>query len=286
VLSVPIGANVGGIATPVGTPPNAVALAGLAKQGIALAFGSWVVLALPVVVLTLLFVWRLLLKLYPPSVQRLELTLTGTFDRSGKAIALYVIAGATVLLWITEALHGISSSIVSFGAVAALAMAGVVGEKEIRRVPWEVLWLVAGGIALDVALRTTGLAAWFVESIHWDALGSLGVVLIFGAVAILISEFLSNTVCATLMMPLAVGVGASQSGGDPQQTILTALVVGIGVSFAMALPISTPPNAIAISTGLIQTKHMARVGIIIGIVGLVFLLVLGELYWPLVLSVL
>jgi len=105
----------------------------------------------------------------------------------------------------------------------------------------------------------------------------------FAAVAVLMSNFLSNTVTATLLMPLAVTIGIMQGSG-PMDIVELALVVGVGTSMAMALPISTPPNAIAMSTGMVKTPDMAKTGVIIGVVGITLMLAYAILYWPLLLN--
>lgn len=280
VLSIPFGANIGGIATPIGTPPNAVVLAALSKQGITIPFGTWVMMAAPLAIIMIIFTWWLLIKIFPPSIDKFELKMTGSFDKSNKAKVLYIIFGITVLLWVTEALHGISSSMVAFFAVAALTVTGVVDSEDVQKLPWDVLWLVSGGIALDVAMRSTGMGPWLVSNVAWSQLGSLSVLIVFGLVALTMSTFLSHTVTSTILAPLAVGIGVSGALGGPSSIAIAVAVVGIGTSWAMSLPISTPPNAIACSTGMIQTKDMAKVGVFIGIVGLTLLILFAKFYWP------
>ena len=284
VLAIPFGANLGGIATPVGTPPNAVVLAALSKQNIFIPFGTWIALALPLVIIMVLFAWWLMLKTFPPKIDKFELKMTGSFDKSSKAITLYVIFIITVLLWTTEALHGISANMVAFFTVTALVITNVVDVKDIRNIPWEVLWLVAGGIAMDIIMRNTGLGNWLVSRVAWTHLGSMGVLTAFALVGIILSTFLSHTVTATILAPLAVGIGVAGNLGEGFSVSLGAVVLGIATSFAMALPISTPPNAIAVSTGLIDTKGMLKVGLPIGIVGIILMLIFAKFYWPLILN--
>ena len=283
VLAIPFGANIGGIATPVGTPPNAVALAALAKAGVVIPFGTWCLLATPLALLMLLVAWWVLITLFPARHSTFAVTFEGRFDRSPKAMILYVVGGITVLLWMTEALTGISSSLAAFFAIAGLTVTGVVDESDIQKVPWDVLWLVAGGIALEIAMKTTGLGTWLVSKVAWDRFGAFLIIAAFGLAALVMAEFLSHTVCATLFMPLVVSLGASGAAGKAFDLALTCIVVGTAVSFAMVLPISTPPNAIAMSTGTVDTKDMAKAGLLIGIVGLLLLLALSRFYWPLIL---
>ena len=285
-LCIPIAANIGGIMTPIGTPPNAIVIAALAERGYSIPFGVWMALTTPFVLLLMGIVWFALLRFFPCAKKSIELDLTGRFQRSPKAIALYLIFGATVILWVTEAWHGLSSSLVALLPIAGLTACRVVDKPEIRGLPWEVLWLVAGGISLGISMRDTGLAAWLIGGVPWGALGAIGLFVVFGLVSVIFSNFLSNTVTATLVIPLAIGL--SLSGGLPGDLVLLeiGLMIAVACSLGMALPISTPPNAIAYSTGLVQTKDLAKMGIFIGAVGIVLALVAALLYWPLILNTL
>lgn len=282
VLCIPFAANIGGITTPIGTPPNAVVIGALTRQGTDVAFSEWMILAVPVVMFMLLITWLLLTTLFPTKTGRLKLNLSGTFDTSLNAVILYGIFGLTVLAWVTESIHGINSKMIALVPVAGLTLFGVIDKDEIRNLPWEVLWLVAGGLALGIALNNTGLAQWMISSIEWGSLSRLWLLIVFGGVAIVMSNFLSNTVTATLLIPLAVSLEASGMAGVGFDLLITSLVIGIGASLAMVLPISTPPNAITLSTGMVQTKEMAKVGVIIGAVGLIMMIICAVFYWPLI----
>ncbi len=280
-LAIPFAANVGGIATPIGTPPNAIAIGALQAHGIQIAFGTWMMLAVPLVVVILFFVWWLLLRVYPAKGERIVLDLSGRFNVSGKAITLYFVFGLTVLLWVSEAWHGLSSSVVAFFPIVALTAFRVVEIDEIRNLPWEVLWLMAGGIALGVAMQDTGLAEWLIGLIRWDLMGAFVVICVFGFVAAGLSNFISNTVAASLLVPLAISLGVSGMLADAASLEINAIIIAVGASLGMALPISTPPNAIAMSTGMLRTPDMARMGVIIALVGLPVAFVLAKFLWPL-----
>ena len=279
-LSIPFAANIGGIATPIGTPPNAVVIAALNQQGMQVAFSSWMMYALPLAIVMLFIAWQVLLRLYPPAVESVTLDLSGKLKKSKNAIILYATFGLTVLLWVTEGLHGIRSSIVALMPVAVLTLTSVFEKQDIRKLPWEVLWLIAGGRALGISMKETGLAEWMVGAISWDQFGYLMLLAVFGAVALTMSNFLSNTVTASLLIPLAISLVTSGLLDGVAGMLMLGLVIALGSSFAMVLPISTPPNAIAVSTGMVQTKDMISSGLIIGLIGLVLILVLSVIYWP------
>jgi len=279
-LSIPFAANIGGIATPIGTPPNAVVIGALSQQGMIIEFGQWMLYAVPVVLVMLVVAWATIMGLYPAKTERLKLDLSGSFNTTLRAKILYGVFAFTVLAWITEGIHGINSSIIALVPVAALTFFGVIDKDEIRNLPWEVLWLVAGGLALGIALDRTGLAQWLISSIEWGALSRIWLLLVFAVVAVAMSNFLSNTVTATLLIPLAISMASSGIAGSGFNLLITSLVIGISASLAMVLPISTPPNAIAISTGMIQTKDMAKAGVLIGVVGLVMVMIYSIFFWP------
>lgn len=283
-LAIPVAANIGGIATPIGTPPNAVALAALKESGVNISFSSWMVLAVPFTVLLLVFAWWILLALFKPEARELELRLSGSFDKSPKAIAAYVIFAATVLLWVTEKLHGISTTMIAFLPVAILPALGVLEKKDIRGFSWEVLWLVGGGISLGLSLKETGLAVWLIGLVSWNTLGALGVIVVFGIVGYLVANLISHTVAATMIMPLAITVGAALAAAGDFNLVASIVSITAIISIAMVLPISTPPNAIAMATGIIETKDMAKVGIIVGLVGVLLAIAMGIAYWPLIVS--
>lgn len=279
-LCIPIAANIGGMATPIGTPPNAIVISALNQQGLGIAFGSWMALMVPLALLLLLLAWGTMRFIFPPTLTSFKLALESSFDKSYKAIMLYAIFGLTVLLWVTEAQHGIPSGMIAFLPIAGLTVTSVLSKEDVRSLPWEVLWLVAGGIALGISMENTGLAIWLVSSINWEMLPQLMLLLVFGFVALMLSNFLSNTVTATLLIPLAISMGTAGLGGEGFNLIITSLLIGAACNMAMLLPISTPPNAIAMSTGFIKTADMVKVGIVIGIFGLLTALTMALIYWP------
>ncbi|MBK1876178.1 SLC13 family permease [Pelagicoccus mobilis] len=283
-LAIPVAANIGGIATPIGTPPNAVALAALKESGINISFSTWMVMAVPFTIVLLVFAWWVLLALFKPQANTLEIKLAGSFDKSAKAIASYVIFAVTVLLWVTEKLHGISTTMIAFLPVAILPALGVLDKKDIRGFSWEVLWLVGGGISLGLSLKETGLAAWLIGLVSWNSLGALGVIVVFGVVGYLIANLISHTVSATMIMPLAITVGAALAAAGDFNLVASIVSITAIISIAMVLPISTPPNAIAMATGIIETKDMAKVGVIVGVAGVLLAIVCGIAYWPLIVS--
>lgn len=266
-LAIPVAANIGGMGTPVGTPPNAIALGALAARGLSISFVEWMVIAVPLMLVILFGAWVLISRYFMTNDTRVNLTMKADFDRSTPARMYYAIAGLTILLWMTEPLHGVSSNIVGFVPVVALLALRVMGGRDIQNLSWPVLWLVAGGIALGNGVGASGLDAWLLGSFDWAALSAVGVLALLTAIGLGMANVISHSAAANLLVPLAIGF-SDVVGAEPA---MIAVVVALATSLGMSMPISTPPNAIAYATGQIELKHMALVGLVVGIGGALLL---------------
>ncbi len=269
-LSIPIAANLGGIGTPIGTPPNAIALGYLNDTlHLGVGFGEWMLVMVPYVLVMLFISWGLLLMFFPFKQKTIELRIENTHEKTWQTYVVYVTFAVTILLWMLDRVTGINSNVVAMIPVGVFCVTGIITKDDLKEINWSVLWMVAGGFALGLALQKTGLAEHLVNSIPFASWKPLAVVLVSGFIGYFISNFISNTAAANLIVPIicAVGVGMGDSllavGG------LRTLLVGVvlSTSLAMLFPISTPPNALAHSTGLVTTKDMVKIGILIGIIG-------------------
>lgn len=271
-LAIPIAANIGGIGTPIGTPPNAIALGYLNEtMHMGVGFGQWMMVMVPLVLVMLLFAWVLLLKVFPFTAKEIVLNITTDKKVDNKTIIVWITFAVTILLWVCDRWTGINSNVVAMIPVGVFCATGVLTKNDLKDIDWSVLWMVAGGFALGIALNKTGLAETLVKAIPFNTFAPLIVLLVSGFLAYLLSNFIANSAAANLLVPIlcAVGVGMGELL-DPMGGA-RALIIGVALStsFAMLFPISTPPNAIAHSTGLIKVKDMTRIGLIIGAVGLV-----------------
>lgn len=200
------------------------------------------------------------------------------WDRSRNAKLFYIITGTTILLWMTEPLHGVSSNIVGFFPVVALLCMRVMEGSDVKKLDWPVLWLVSGGIALGTGVGATGLDEWLVDSIPWGSFSPVLLLLVFGMIGLGLANVISHSAAANLLLPLAVSLAVSL---DDINIVVVAVVVAIATSFGMSLPISTPPNAIAYSTGEVAVKHMAIVGVIVGVLATLLLIFAMPPLWEL-----
>lgn len=273
-LAIPVAANVGGLGTPIGTPPNAIALKYLndpAGLNLNIGFGEWMMFMLPFTIVVLFLGWLLLLKLFPFKQKTIELKIEGEAKKDWRSIVVYITFAVTVLLWVTDKITGVNSNVVAMLPIAVFCAIGVIGRRDLEEINWSVLWMVAGGFALGVALNETGLAKHLITSIPFDTWPVMAVLIGGGVLCYAMSNFISNTASAALLVPILGTVGTAM--GDqlaPWGGVATMLIgVAIGSSMAMILPISTPPNALAHATGFIRQQEMMKVGIGIGIIGLV-----------------
>ncbi len=273
-MGIPVAANVGGVGTPIGTPPNAIALGYLTQNpdlGISISFGQWMMVMVPFVIILLAFSWFLLIKLFPFSKKRVEITINGSFRKDREAIIVYVTFIATVLLWVTDRYTGIDSNSVAMIPLAVFAVTGIMGKEELKQINWDVLWLVAGGFALGVGLNQSGLAKSLVASIPFDTWPPVAVIAGSGLICFTMSTFMSNTASTALLVPIlaAMATGMTDVLAPFGGAVTMILGVAVCASMAMALPISTPPNALAYGTGLVTQGQMAKSGLIIGAVGMI-----------------
>ena len=278
-LSIPVAANLGGIGTTIGTPPNATAVRFLAQAGIEVSFSQWAAHMIPYVLVMIFIAWLLLQAFFPFKTKELVLEIPkNQVKKDWKSYTVWVTFFLTLILWATESITKINSNIVALIPLAVFTATGIFTREDIKEINWSVLWLVAGGFALGTDLQQTGLAEVLINAIPFGTLPVLLVFVIAGLVCYFLSNFISNSATAALLIPILIVVAMGMS--DPAAANNSAFValggthamiifVATCASIAMVLPISTPPNAIASSTGMVQTRDMAKVGIIIGVIGFV-----------------
>ena len=273
-LSIPLAANLGGMGTPIGTPPNTIALKYLNDPeglNLGLGFGEWMMFMFPLVVVLLLIGWWLLKTLFPFSQKTVELEIEGEMKKDARTYIVIVTFFLTVALWLLDSVTGINSYTVALVPFVVFALTGVITKRDLEQINWSVIWMVAGGFALGYGLNASGLAANAVKSIPFGEFSPLLILLLSGIICYLLSNFISNSATAALLMPILAVVCAAMGdkldaiGGTP--TVLIG--VAIAASTAMVLPISTPPNALAYATNLVQQKDMSKMGIIMGVLGMV-----------------
>ena len=273
-LAIPIGANIGGIATPIGTPPNGIALGYLndtAGLNLGIGFGDWMMVMTPLMLVILVIAWGLLRIFHPFTAKEIHLRIDGGAKKGWRTNVIYATLAVTILLWMFEKLVGINSYVVALIPVGVFAITRIIKSKDLKDIDWACLWMVAGGFALGTAMNKTGLASTLVNAIPFDKWPVLVVMIGSGIICWTLSTFISNSAATALMVPILAAVGRGMGPALGEYGGIGTLLIGVALSasFAMSLPISTPPNAIAHSTGLIKSSHMLRVGVIIGVISLI-----------------
>lgn len=274
-MSIPIAANLGGMGTPIGTPPNMIALKFLndpAGLNMGIDFGHWMAFMFPLVIILLIISWRILLFFFPFSKKTIELEIKGSVHHGWRMNVVIVTFIITILLWvIPKSVTGIDSYNVAMVPIGVFAVTGVITAKDLQEINWSVIWMVAGGFALGFGMNGSELADAALESIPFGEWSPIVILLISGLICYILSNFISNTATAALLVPIlavvCTGMGDKLHALGGTSTVLIG--IAIAASSAMCLPISTPPNAIAYSTGLVKQNDMLKMGLICGIVSLV-----------------
>jgi sodium-dependent dicarboxylate transporter 2/3/5 len=295
------GASVGGLITPIGSPPNLIGIGFIEEQtGTTISFFEWMITALPIVILMFIALCIILILLNRPEVRRIsgadeyineERSRLGRLSRGerntliafGLAVTLWVLPGVVSLVL------GESSTPASFlrdrfdeGVVAILAAALLfvlpvnwserrftLNWNEAVRIDWGTILLFGAGITLGKLLSDTGLAKTIGNGIT-NALGFtslLAVTILAVVVAILISETTSNTASVGIVVPIIIPIAVA-AGVQP---LIPALAAIFGASYGFMLPVSTPPNAIVYGSGMIPITKMVRSGVVFDIIGAVLI---------------
>lgn len=272
-LAVPIGANIGGIGTPIGTPPNAIALKYLNDPeglNLELGFGEWMMYMVPFVLVLIFIAWIVLLWLFPFKQKNIHIEIPDVKIDKKTFNIVSITFIVTVLLWVLDSLTGLNSNIVALIPVGVFCVTGIFTKDQLKEINWDVLWLVAGGFALGVGMNDTGLAKHIISDIPFGTWPPLLMMVGSGILCYVMSTFMSNTATAALLIPiLSVIAKSAESTLAPyggESTLL--LCIAISASLAMALPISTPPNALAHAQGTVSQDNMAKTGVILGVIGL------------------
>ncbi|NMO19096.1 sodium:sulfate symporter [Pyxidicoccus fallax] len=249
LLSVALGANFGGMGTPVGSGPNALAVsaAGAYSQ---VTFAKWMALALPLTGLMLVLGFGLVLLRFRVG-GRLELPTQESKPLGGPGRWVLAASAACIVAWLSEPLHGVPAPVVALGATALLFGTGLLKREDLGKLDWSTLLLIAGGISLGRLMEHSGLVARALAGADfsgWPVTAQLGLLVVVAAV---LSAVMSNTGTAALLIPLSLQLHPAAS---------TPILVALGCSFGIPFVISTPPNAMAAGEGL-DSSEMLKLGI-------------------------
>jgi sodium-dependent dicarboxylate transporter 2/3/5 len=296
MLSIAFSASIGGIATLIGTPPNAI-FASLAKSisDIDVSFGKWMLIGVPVSAVSLVALWAYIVWVgkisggqifHEKDIILKKLTELGRISSDEKKVlAIFTVA---VIAWISRGLIWgsylpmIDDSMISIiAAVSLFAIPSKNGRimewSHAAKIPWGVLLLIGGGLALAGGFTTTGLDRWVATQLEFLVGMPYFMIIVILLLVVVFMEFISNTATTALMVPIA----ATLSGVIGINPLLLMLPVTIGASYGFILPASTPPNAIVISSGFVNAKKMARVGLPLNFLSVLVVALMTVLLVPL-----
>ncbi len=301
-LSIAYAANVGGMATIIGTPPNVV-LVGLVKNilGREISFAGWLIIGLPVVTIMLVLVYLMLTRvLFKHGIGKIEqaedfieaeIKILGGWTKEQRWVA--IIFSLTAICWIFKSQI---NSLIAFDLLndTVTAMSGglatfivplnrkgkmLMNWESMKELPWGILILFGGGMALAKAMEAAG----FVDQIgvaisQYDEMPVWLLLLILTALALFLTELMSNVALTTIAIPMVISI----AGGLSVEPLLLAIPVAMATSCAFMMPISTPPNAIVFSSGYISIKQMVRAGFVLNLIAILVLFLAGLYLAPLV----
>jgi sodium-dependent dicarboxylate transporter 2/3/5 len=290
LLGIAYASSIGGIATPVGTPPNLIALGFLENQGIHISFGEWILKVLPISLATFAFLVGLIYRLsHPIGADKIRKRLEAGSLSPTQKVVLSVFT-LVVLLWLLPSIVGLLKNFnpslediyrwlkthLHYSVVALLG-AGILffipqrengkpilSVEDIKKIDWDTIFLFGGGLSLGKLMLTTGLVKDFAQKVAPLLPSQEWLFLLFlVTVAIFLTEVSSNTATANVLIPVVAGL-APQLGIDMVKTVIA---VTIACSYAFMLPVATPPNAIVFGFGNIKISEMVKIGFILNLFG-------------------
>jgi len=267
LVGIPLAASVGGMGTIIGSPPNLIAAGALENAGITVDFLPWMYYGIPLAVVLSSIGYLALVKIYVKDNGPLAAKVLAKGKESPAVEGIetqrwivMVISAITLVLWMTGSVHHLSVAAVAAIPIVFLTMTGVLEAADVRALPWDTLLLVAGGLSLGLSLQETGLLSHYAGKIVTMNLPPVALFAILAYMTMLCSNVMSHTATTTLLVPVGLAI-------LPEFKKEIALIIGFSASTAMLLPVSTPPNAIAFSTGILEQKDFRIVGSIIGLLG-------------------
>lgn len=305
VVAVAYAASIGGIATPVGSPTNLVAMGWLDRNGFNISFVDWMLLATPLAALMLVIAWMVI---------RLDLAGVARHGDSAAARAavtqmqadlgrmrvperrVLIVFALVACGWIFReqlvkipGLEGLTDMQIAIGGALSLFLVPsgeAKGERlmdwqRAERIPWGIALLFGAGLSMAAAMDTLGVTTWLAGELSflgaWTPLAILAAIV---ALTVFLSEFASNTATLTAFLPV-VGAVAAATGMAPLYLVFGACM---GASLAFMMPVGTPPNAIAYATGLVEMKRMIRLGLVLNLAGIGLTVAVIEWFGPMLLA--
>jgi sodium-dependent dicarboxylate transporter 2/3/5 len=284
LLAIAYGASIGGIITPIGTPPNLILMGFLDSRAIeTIGFAKWMGLTIPLALFMLLVLGYIL------SYKLNNIKLDHTFEKQpsmdGTQKRLFRIIGALVaLLIINSPIEPFYSGLglnekgilLAFGIIMFLPKIGFLEWEDSKKIPFNIIFLFGAGFSIATAFSKTGLANVIAENlVVLTTLPPMLLIMLLATAVTFSTEVTSNTALTSIALPVIYSLGVNAN----LDILLILMVVTICASYAFMLPIATPPNAIAMSTGVVSVKEMAKFGFLFNIIGILAITFIATFYW-------
>lgn len=274
-LAIPFACNLGGIGTPIGTPPNAIAMEYLSQANVHITFATWMLIAVPLMLVLLFLLWKVLLKIYPPGDLTIDLEIERFHTLGPRQYLVLCIFLVTIVGWLTTSFTGLSTGMVGLFVVLVAFGSRLLETRDFKNISWDILFMLGGGLCLGAGLKLSGLTKTIADMIPIE--NSLLIILLFLVVlAAVMTTFMSNTATANLLIPIAIAL--------PHGELILVIAISLMCSSSMVLPISTPPNAIAFGSGFLESKEMLSSGLLITVIALIGIMITCVFYVPLIAS--
>lgn len=281
LLGIAYASNLSGLATPVSSPPNAIVMRYLAEQGSAPSFARWMVLAVPLLLVLQVVLVVFLSRRFPSEVKEVPIddAPSPEFGKPQRVVTLVFLL--TVFGWVFGGTWGMTSGTVALLPVVVFFGTNLLRTSDLRALPWDVVLLIGGGLALGTAVDQSGLALWAGRVLPIGTVSPFVLEASVAVLAVLISSVMSNTAAINLIAPIVMGIP-----GVAHARLL--LIAAFACTLSMPMPMSTPPNALvygfsARSDGHreLSTKDMLLPGIVVTVIGLVLLALFSGVWFPL-----
>ncbi|WP_018023878.1 SLC13 family permease [Corynebacterium ulceribovis] len=291
MLGIAYAASIGSLGTVIGTPPNTMLRAYMAEQGVEIGFGQWMLVGVPIAIVLMIAAWLLLTTvLFKPEIDhipggrelmRKELSKLGGMSRGEASVMTIFVIAALAWILVPVFFKGSMFSDAVIAMLVGTALFIIPGAPngvpllrwaDALELPWGVLLLFGGGLALSSQFGKSGLSDWIGEQMSGlNVLPMVALVVIVAAVVLALTEFTSNTATAATFLPL---MGALAIGMGIDQMFLT-VPVALAATSAFMMPVATPPNAIAYGSGYVTMGNMVKAGIWLNIAALILISVVS-----------
>ena len=282
-LAIAYGASIGGIITPVGTPPNLILMGFMEDKGLEIIpFMQWVWMVIPLAIL-MFFVVSYILSLGAPEVIIHRDKTIRSMNSEQKKVFFCLLA-LVILLFLNAPVEpyykglGLNEKgiLLSFGLLMFMPPVNVLSWEDSKKVPYEIIFLFGAGFSIATAFSSTGLANSIASYLlQLTTLPPLLIMFSIAAMVTFTTEITSNTALISMMLPILYAV-TEASGLD---TRLFLMLATICASYAFMLPIATPPNAIAMSSGVVHAGTMAKYGFLFNIIGIFLIVIIAAYFW-------